>query len=104
MKGTIVGKEIKTYVDKSTGEVKTARTLYVLWDAPKNPPDGFEGQKCEGVYVPFDLPDGVDLHIRCDFEYEVQQTRNGAMARLVDIEGIEKMAVSIKPITDVPSK
>ena len=104
MKGTIVGKEIKTYVDKSTGEVKTARTLYVLWDAPKNAPDGFEGQKCEGVYVPFALPDGADLHARCDFEYEVQQTRNGAMARLVDIADIEKMAVSIKPVSYAPNK
>lgn len=104
MKGTILGKEIKKYVDKSTGEVKTARTLYVAWDAPKHAPDGFEGQKCEAVYVPFEFPEGVELHARCDFEYEVQQTRNGAMARLVDIEGIEKMAVYIKPLAHVNSK
>lgn len=104
MKGTILGREINKYVDKSTGELKTARTLYVAWDAPKHPEDGFEGQKCEAVYVPFEFPEGVILHARCDFEYEVQQTRNGARARLVDIEGIEKMAVSIKPITDVPNK
>ena len=104
MKGTILGKEIKKYVDKSTGEVKTARTLYVAWDAPKHAPDGFEGRKCEAVYVPFELPEGVELHARCDFEYEVQQTRNGAMARLVDIEAIEKMAVYIKPLTNVDPK
>ena len=104
MKGTILGREIKKYVDKSTGEVKTARTLYVLWDAPKHPVDGFDGQKCESVYVPFELPAGAELHARCDFEYEVQQTRSGAIARLVDIEHIEKMAVSIRPIANAPTK
>ena len=98
MKGTIFGKEIKKYVDKSTGDVKTARTLYVAWDAPKHAPDGFEGQKCEAVYVPFELPEGVELHAKCDFEYEVQQTRNGAMARLVDITPIEPMIVEIYPL------
>ena len=100
MKGIIIGKEIKKYVDKTTGEVKTKRTLWVLWDAPKNLPDGFEGQKCESVYVTFELPEGVAIHSRCNFEYEVQQTRGGSYARLVDVEHIEKMVVSIKPITD----
>ena len=104
MKGTILGRETNKYVDKSTGELKTARTLYVAWDPPKHSEDGFEGQKCEAVYVPFEFPEGAELHARCDFEYEVQQTRNGARARLVDIEGIEKMAVSIKPITDAHNK
>ena len=104
MKGTILGRETRRYPDKNTGEIKTARTLYVAWDTPKHPVDGFEGQKCEAVHVPFEYPEGVVLHARCDFEYEVQQTRSGAIARLVDIIVIEKMAVTIKPITDAHNK
>ena len=104
MKGTIVGKEINPYTDKSTGEIKISRNLYVLCDAPKRLIDGFEGQTCECISVPFDLPAGVGLHSRCEFEFEFKETYKGSYRRLVDIEHIEKMAVSIKPITDVPNK
>ena len=96
MKGTIVGKEISKY--KKDGEDKVSRNLYVVWDAPKHATDGMEGQKCEAVFVPFDLPDGVNVGINCEFEYEIQQTRKGAIARLVDIIPIKEMQVLISEI------
>lgn len=98
MKGIIVGKNINTYTDKSTGEAKTSRTLYVLWDKPKNPTDGFEGCKCESVFVPFEIPPDVELYSHCEFEYEIQQTRVGSMARLVDIIPDYTVDISISPI------
>ena len=98
MKGIILGKELKSYVDKNTGEVKTGRTLYVVWDSPKNTPDGFSGNKCESVYVPFDIPTGVDIGVKCDFEYEIQQFRTGLVARLVDIVPLEQYKILFQSI------
>ncbi len=83
MIGKIVGKEIRTYT-KDT-EVKTARTVYVVWDKPKNPTDGFEGQRCESVYVPFEIPPKCLVGTFCDFIYAIFPGRNGSVARLVDI-------------------
>lgn len=96
MNGTIIGKEIKSYVDKSTNQPKVARTLYVAWDAPKHPDPNFTGRKCEGVYVSFELPNGVDVGMRCNFEYEIQQTRSGAIARLVDITPLNRVSVDFR--------
>ena len=94
MKGLILGKEVKKY--KKDGEDKTARTLHVMWEQ-KREVDGLVGNKVEAVYVPFEIPAGVDIGAQCDFEYEIQPTKNGSMARLVDITPIQKMRISIAP-------
>jgi len=96
MKGIILGKRISDYV--KNGEKKVARELYVLKDAPKHPSDGLEGQPCEVVFVPFDIPTGVGVNVYCEFEYEIQQTRNGAMARLVDIIPLKPMIVETREL------
>ena len=96
MKGTILGLEVNSYT--KDGVLKVGRTAYVVWDKPKNPPDGLKGRKCEALFAPFDFPKDVDVDMHCDFEYEVQQTRKGAMARLIDITPIEPMIVEITPL------
>jgi len=94
MKGIIFGKEIKNY--KKGDEDKTARTLHVMWEQ-KREVDGLVGNKVEAVYIPFDIPAGVEVGVQCDFEYEIQPTKNGSMARLVDITPIQKMRLNIVP-------
>ena len=96
MKGIVIGKKINEYTKNS--EKKIARTLYVIKDEPKNPIDGMEGRACEELFVPFDIPAGVGVGVYCDFEYEIQQTRNGAMARLVDIIPLKPMLVEIREL------
>ena len=96
MRGLVIGKRINEYT--KNGEKKVARTLYVIKDEPKNPVDGMEGRPCEELFVPFEIPAGVGVGVYCDFEYEIQQTRNGAMARLVDILPIKPMLVDIRDL------
>lgn len=95
MIGIVLGKEIKTYTSKNDQQ-KTARTLYVLWDQ-KRKPDGLDGNKCEAVFVPFEIPEGVNVGTKCEFEYDIQPTKNGSMARLVDIMPIQKLRIDIAP-------
>jgi hypothetical protein len=45
----------------------------------------------------FEIPAGVNIGVQCEFEYEIQPTKNGSMARLVDIVPIQKMRLSIEP-------
>lgn len=92
MKAIILGKEIKKY--KKDGEDKIARTLHVMWEQ-KREVDGLTGNKVEPVFVNFDIPSGVDVGVQCEFEYELQNTKNGTMARLVDIIPLCKMRISI---------
>ena len=94
MKAIVIGKEIKKYT--KDGQEKTSRTLYVI-SQPKNQPDGLEGLKSEAIFVPFDIPAGVDPGVQCDFEYEVFQTKSGSAARLLDITPIQKMRFIIEP-------
>ena len=94
MTGIILGKEIKKY--EKNGEQKTARNLHVVWEQ-KRAVDGLEGNKVESVFVNFDIPAGVDVGVKCEFEYEIQPTKNGSIARLVDILPITKMCVNIVP-------
>lgn len=96
MKALIVGKRINNY--KKNGEDKVARELYVLKDAPKHPVDGLEGQPTEVIFVPFEIPEGVKVGMYCDFEYEIQQTRNGAMARLVDIIPLKPQLLEVRDL------
>lgn len=94
MKGIIFGKEIKKY--KKGDEEKTTRNLYVMWEQ-KREVDGLVGNKVEAVYIPFDIPAGVDVGTQCEFEYEIQPTKSGSMARLVDIIPLQKMRLTITP-------
>jgi len=94
MIGIILGKEVKKY--EKNGEQKVARNLHVMWEQ-KREVDGLVGNKVEAVYIPFDIPAGVEVGVQCDFEYEIQPTKNGSMARLVDITPIQKMRLNIVP-------
>lgn len=94
MKAVILGKEIKKY--EKNGEAKTSRTLHVLWDQNREV-EGMTGNKVEAVFIPFDIPSGVEVGVQCEFEYELQNTKNGTFARLVDVVPLCKMRVSIAP-------
>ena len=94
MIGIILGKEVKKYI--KDGEQKVARNLHVMWEQ-KRAVDGLVGNKVEAVFVNFEIPAGVEVGVKCDFEYEIQPTKNGSMARLVDITPITKMRVNIVP-------
>ncbi len=83
MIGTIVGIEIRKYTKGD--ELKTARTAYVVWDKPKNAVEGLSGQRCEALYVPFEIPRNVYVNTRCELTYEIYSGAKGQMARLVDI-------------------
>ncbi len=100
MKAIILGKEIKNYKSKE-GEEKVVRNLHVMWEQ-KREIDGFTGNKVESVFVPFDIPAGVDVGVQCEFEYELQTIKNNTFARLVDITPLLRMRVTITP--DVAGK
>ena len=96
MKALITGIRVNEYT--KNGEKRVAREVYVLKDKPKNPVDGLKGRPTEVIYVPFEIPEGVDEGIYCEFEYEIQQTRNGAMARLVDIIPIKPQILEVREL------
>lgn len=83
--GIIVGKEISQFTDQQTGEVVKMRKLHVLWDKPKRLADGFEGQKVQVESASFDIDD-LKIGDRCIFEYEINATKKGNFAKLVDVE------------------
>ena len=95
MKGIIFGKEVKKYMKGD--EEKTARTLHVMW-VQRRAIDGLVGNKVEAVYVPFEIPAGVEVGVQCEFEHELQPTKNGTIARLVDIVPLQKMSINIAPL------
>ena len=96
-KGIVVGKSERSYV--KDGETKMARTLYVLWDTPKQQADGDQGQKVESVFVRFDTS-GINVGDHCGFEYLIEQFGGRTVATLceVNVIGKAKMNVSIEPI------
>lgn len=94
MKAIIVGKEVNSYV--KNGETKFSRTLYVIKEEAQKP-DGLEGNRTEAIFVPFDIPAGVNVGVKCNFEYEPVQMGNKSYARLVDITPICKMRIDISP-------
>ena len=94
MKGFIIGKEEREYTPNGAQEKKTARTLHVAWDGRKD--DEVKGHRVESVYCPFDL-NGIEPGMYCEFEYEIRQTRNGAMARLVDVIPLGEAEILLVP-------
>lgn len=83
--GIIVGKEISTFADQQTGQLVTMRKLHILWDKSRRIVDGFEGQKVQVETVSFDIND-LKVGDRCSFEYEINATKKGNFAKLVDVE------------------
>ena len=83
--GIIVGKEVSSFTDQQTGQLVTMRKLHVLWGKPRRTVDGFEGRKVQVESCAFDI-DYLKVGDRCNFEYEVNSTKRGNFAKLVDVE------------------
>ena len=83
--GIIVGKEISQFTDQQTGELVKMRKLHILWDPPRRPQDGFEGQKVQVETASFEIDD-LKIGDRCNFEYEINATKKGNFAKLIDVE------------------
>lgn len=96
MKGFIIGKEVREYTPQGAQEKKIARTLHVVWDGRRD--TELEGRRVESVYCPFDVDD-IAPGMYCEFEYEIRQTRNGAMARLVDVTPLGEAEILLVPPT-----
>ena len=85
--GIIVGKEISQFTDQQTGELVKMRKIHILWDKPRRPQDGFEGQKVQVETASFDIDD-LKIGDRCNFEYEINATKKGNFAKLADVEKV----------------
>ena len=83
--GIIVGKEVSSFTDQQTGELVKMRKLHVLWEPPRRPQDGFEGRKVQVETASFEIDD-LKIGDRCNFEYEINQTKKGNFAKLIDVE------------------
>ena len=83
--GIIVGKEISQFEDQKTHEQIALRRLYILWNKPRRPADGFEGRKVQLETCYFDISD-LNVGDCCNFEYEINTTSKGKTAKLVDVE------------------
>ena len=93
-KGIIVGKEIRKFADKQTGELKESRILHVLWDKPRRPEDGFNGQKVSAESAPFSVDD-LKIGDYCFFDYDTRSTKSGTFARLADVEVLKHVDLSV---------
>lgn len=85
--GIIVGKEISQFPDQQTGELVKVRKLHILWDKPRRLQDGFEGRRVQVETASFDIDD-LKIGDRCNFEYDINQTKKGNFAKLADVEPI----------------
>lgn len=97
MKATIIGIETITKINKDTGETTLSRNLHVVRDLKKGD-NTIDGRRVEDIWCSFDLPEGVKVGSRCDFEFDVVETRSGAFKRLEDIELLGQMNISITPV------
>ena len=92
-KGIIVGKEQRSY--EKDGQTKHARTLHVLWDAPKEQKEGSVGQKVEAMFVRFPI-DNISVGDYCGFNYEVEPGFNGVRAVLTEINVLGKAELCVE--------
>lgn len=99
MKGVIVGKFVREYPDKSSGEMKKSRELAVVWEKKERLEDGCSGQKVDMVYVSFPIDD-LRVGDLCDFEYEINTTAKGTFARLSDIRKIGRVNFLFQPVNE----
>ena len=86
----IVGKRDQTYTQKSTGEVRNARELYIVKDPPSTPRAGFEGQEVDRVWCGNLDISKIPVGARAKFDYDKRTGRNGEYAALVDITVLDK--------------
>ena len=92
--GIIVGKEISSFTDQQTGELVKMRKLHILWDKSRRVVDGFEGQKVQVETASFDIDD-LKIGDRCNFEYEINATKKGNFAKLVDVEVVGHVDLNV---------
>ena len=92
--GIIVGKEVSSFTDQQTGELVKMRKLHVLWDKPRRVVDGFEGQKVQVETASFDIDD-LKIGDRANFEYEINATKKGNFAKLVDVEVVGHVDLAV---------
>lgn len=97
MKATIIGIEKIVKTNKDTGEASLSHNLHVVRDK-KQGENNMLGCRVESIWTNFDLPAGVGVGSRCDFEFEVVETRNAAFRRLEAIELLGQMNINISPI------
>lgn len=50
----------------------------------------------ESVYCGFPIDD-IEIGMYCEFEYDIRQTKSGAMARLVDVQPIGLAEILLAP-------
>lgn len=92
--GIIVGKEVSSFTDQQTGELVKMRKLHILWDKSRRVVDGFEGQKVQVETASFDIDD-LKIGDRCNFEYEINATKKGNFAKLVDVEVVGHVDLTV---------
>jgi len=81
-KALVVGKEQRSYADKTTGELKQYRAMHVVWQDKKK--DGLTGSMVETVSVPRELDfDSVQVNTIYRLHYG---SIGGRYARLEEIE------------------
>lgn len=97
MKGVIIGKFVREYPDKTSGEMKKSRELAVVWEKKERQEDGCSGQKCDMIFVTFPIDD-FQIGDYCEFEYEINNTSKGTFARLSDIKRLSRMSILFQPV------
>lgn len=81
----LVGIEARDYPDKKTGEMKHYCGLHVV-HAQKGNGRNWSGYRVEQLTCPRDVDDRtLKLNAFYELEYQIQQTRSGTYARLVDL-------------------
>lgn len=98
MTGIILGIKENSYIDKNTGEVKSSKNMYVMWDKQPIPEQNLTGNTCSEEYISFALPDGVKVGIRADFIYDIRPTNKGVYARLCNIIPVENVRIVVESI------
>ena len=77
----LMGKEVREYTDKSTGEVKTFCGLHVVYE--KTEDDRISGKKCESITCPQKVNyNDLKLGQTYELKHAFFNTKNGMGARV----------------------
>ena len=99
MIGIILGIEDKSYTNKESGEFKSLKKIYILWERQAIPDQKLQGNSCsEEVLSVSALPDGVVVGAKCDFVYDIRPTSKGTFARLANIVPLGMVRMSFESI------
>ncbi len=72
---TVLGKMYKeNHLNKRTGVVSPLSLLHVVHEKPLQPVEGFEGQKVETFFPPFDVRP-IPLGAKINLEFEISNGR-----------------------------